>query len=382
MAPKKNPFGAFLMYHKAEAEKKQGRKSITMSELATELAPIWSSMTNEDKQYFKNLADKMNRTERTARSKNIPENIKKMHENSTEYWMMQKYIEKMFQFITDEKELLDKKFILLHVNSHTHSSEHYYFPAEIAAIEFTLKNGVSRTYYQMVGVSKIYPRGYGGGMREYSDTFHRISCWEDHPDDHKKILLEFLSFLKDGTVEVRELEEGTLDLPYMYIMESEVGSNMMNAKSSLEKLYETVFPNNAPKSCKSLFKMGSLERLFHEIIKKFNIHLNRMFIDSGFQLSTHLESDMYGHGLGCSYHEERDIAYKCSKARVLRWMSNICTFLKKYGKVEIVPGRNVAIMLRDGSRLIIEDEDIPLTRKQIGMKSIAESYNYNSADYD
>lgn len=33
-------------------------------------------------------------------------------------------------------------------------------------------------------------------MREYSDKFHQISCWADHPDDYETIFSEFISFLK------------------------------------------------------------------------------------------------------------------------------------------------------------------------------------------
>lgn len=49
---------------------------------------------------------------------------------------------------------------------------------------------------QFMFIAKIYPRGFAGGMRQFSDQFHQISCFNDHPDDYQKILLEFLTFLK------------------------------------------------------------------------------------------------------------------------------------------------------------------------------------------
>lgn len=49
---------------------------------------------------------------------------------------------------------METKFILLHVNSHAHRAENYYFPAEIGALEFNLLNGVSRTYNQIIGICK------------------------------------------------------------------------------------------------------------------------------------------------------------------------------------------------------------------------------------
>lgn len=51
-------------------------------------------------------------------------------------------------------DLLGKNFILLHVNCHAHVGEHYYFPAEIAVLDFNLLNGVSRTFHRIIGLCK------------------------------------------------------------------------------------------------------------------------------------------------------------------------------------------------------------------------------------
>jgi len=42
----------------------------------------------------------------------------------------------------------------LHINCHSLDEEHYYFPAEIAALEFNLKQGLLRTYHQVIGICK------------------------------------------------------------------------------------------------------------------------------------------------------------------------------------------------------------------------------------
>lgn len=52
--------------------------------------------------------------------------------------------------------------------------------------------------------------------------------------------------------------------------------------------------------CRTVFKVGSLERLFTEINKKLNIHLNERNIRSGMSVREILEAGMYGHGIGCS----------------------------------------------------------------------------------
>lgn len=52
-------------------------------------------------------------------------------------------------------------------------------------------------------IAKIYPRGFAGSMREFSDKFHQINCWDDHPDDYQDIFLEFLTFIKVNILIIR-----------------------------------------------------------------------------------------------------------------------------------------------------------------------------------
>jgi len=54
-----------------------------------------------------------------------------------------------------------------------------------------------------LSIAKIYPRGFAGGMRQFSDEFHQISCWHEHPDDYQNILLELTKFLKVNEITVQ-----------------------------------------------------------------------------------------------------------------------------------------------------------------------------------
>jgi len=40
-------------------------------------------------------------------------------------------------------------------------------------------------------------------MRQFSDEFHQISCWHEHPDDYENILMEFATFLKVNAIVVQ-----------------------------------------------------------------------------------------------------------------------------------------------------------------------------------
>lgn len=361
MSTKKNAFAIFLADYRNE-EINKGNRPSSFQQLSIKLAPIWNSMTDEEKNKYKVLAGK-NKEKPLAK-------ISDQQKNSRDFLSMQKYLTKMFEFILNDKELLEKKFILLHINCHSHNGEQYYFPAEIAALEFNLINGVSRTYHKIIGISKIYPRGFAGGMREYSDLFHQICCWHEHADDYKDILLEFFTFLKDGNINQTNFQEGTLDLPYLFTVETEIGMDIMKAKSSLERFYSTVFPKDGAEHYKSVFKIGSINQLLLEIKKKMKLNLDPQNIRPGMSVHDILESDMFGRGLGCMYHEMRDIAFKCSKARVIQWMSNICKHISTYTSLQIVPGRHIAAQLKDGSRMIIENSNLPLTKQDLKLIDI------------
>lgn len=49
---------------------------------------------------------------------------------------------------------MNQKFILLHVHCYANPMEQYYFPAEIAALEFSLKDGILRSYHELIGLCK------------------------------------------------------------------------------------------------------------------------------------------------------------------------------------------------------------------------------------
>ncbi|CAI6354049.1 unnamed protein product [Macrosiphum euphorbiae] len=363
MASKKSAFMVFLNCHRTD-EINKGNKAPTFKELCTKLTPIWNTLTNDEKEKYKDLANKYNSTQV---KKQPLKQISDLQNNSYDFWNMQKYLTQMFECIPNNEELLKKKFILLHINCHTEEVEQYYFPAEIAALEFSLLDGISRTYHQVIGISEIYPRGFAGGMKQFSDVFHHILCYDKHRDDYQQILLEFSTFLKDGIINDADLKEGTLDLPCLFTIESEIGTNMINTQKSLERLYSTAYPRVDDEGCKSIFKIGSVQNLFLEIKKKLNLHLNPQNLRSGNSVCDILESDMYGFGLGCKYHELRDISYKCSKARTVQWMSNICKHISENTTLRIKPGSHVPVELRNGAKLIIENAHLPLSREDLNI---------------
>ncbi|XP_026818394.1 uncharacterized protein LOC113557211 isoform X1 [Rhopalosiphum maidis] len=371
MAPKKSAYFIFLACHRDD-EIKKGKKPSNYQELNFKLSPIWNNMTKDEKNKYKALAHKYNSNNSNFNEEQPLNYISDVQKNSRDFWNMPKQITNMFNYISNVQELLNKKFILLHINCHSHDGEQYYFPAEIAALEFNLKDGLSRTYHQIIGISKIYPKGYAGGMRVFSDKFHQINCWDEHPDDYRNIFFEFSTFLKDGIINSTDLKEGTLELPYLYTVQSEIGVNMMKAKNSLERLYSTAFPEVDAERCKSIFKIGNAEQLLLEIKKKMNLHLDvEKNLSSRNSVCNILESDFYGQGLGCMYHELRDISFKCSKARIIQWMSNICIHINTFTNLNLVPGKHMAAQLNDGSKLIIENAHLPLSAADLKLNKNA-----------
>lgn len=102
-------------------------------------------------------------------------------------------------------------------------------------------------------------------MREYSEKFHQIFSWENHPDNYEKILINLITFIKVYIIKIFQLfvdslmcnvlyfqgetkdhndvYNCTLNLPYLYTLEKDSLMDMMKIKNSLDKLYTTVFPH-------------------------------------------------------------------------------------------------------------------------------------------
>ncbi|KAL4104283.1 hypothetical protein QTP88_019588 [Uroleucon formosanum] len=296
---KRSPFYVFLSSHRRD-EINEGNKAPSLKELAIQLSPKWNTLADDEKDKYVVLANEYNST---LVKKQPLKHISDPQKNNDDFWNMQKYLTKMFECIPNNEELFKKKFILFHINCHTLDEEQYYFPAEIAALEFNLIDGISHTFHCVIGISKIYPRGFAGGMRQFSNQFHQILCFED---DYQQMLLEFSIFLKDGIINHADLQEGISDLPYLFTIESEISTNLMKTKNSLKRLYSTAY--------------------------------------------------------------QKDISYVCSKAHIIQWMSNFFKYICANTGLHLKPGRHTAVQLRNGSKLIIENAHLPLSKEDLNIK--------------
>ncbi|XP_026820082.1 protein maelstrom homolog [Rhopalosiphum maidis] len=364
MAPKKSPYFIFLTHYR-DYEIRKGKKPSSYKQLSIELSPIWNKMTDAEKNKYKVLANKC--ISNTNHSKEQPlSHISNSDEIRRAVCNMEKLVAEMFENIPNDQELLNKKFILLHVNCHSYDEEQYYFPAEISAIEFNLKNGLFRTYHQIIGFSKdklkaYPPPGYPSEMRIFSRQYHQIDCLDKHPDDYQNIFIDFLTFLKNEIINKTDVKEGKLELPYLFTVESDVDeNNIMKTINSLERLYSSAFPEVDTELCKSKFKIANAEQLLLEMKKKMNLPMDDDYLEGV------LEYEYYTQSFCCEYHKTTCTTnFKCSKSRIIQWMTNICNHLNTYVDLNLVPGRHMAAILKDDSLLIIENAHLPLTSAEL-----------------
>uniref|UniRef100_A0A2S2NWV6 Maelstrom domain-containing protein n=1 Tax=Schizaphis graminum TaxID=13262 RepID=A0A2S2NWV6_SCHGA len=181
----------------------------------------------------------------------------------------------------------------------------------------------------------------------------------------------------DGIINKTDVGEGTLDLPYLYTLESSKDEyNIRKTINSLERLYSTAFPEVNAELVKSTFKIAKADQLLVEIKKKMNLPLDEWNYDGvnvevgeiNYFVSI-LEYNYYVDYICCKYHETRynRINVKCSKSRVIRWMVNIFDHINTYTDLNLIPGRHVATTLRDGSSLMIENAHLPLTAAELNL---------------
>lgn len=335
-----------------------GKTPVNMKYLAIKLIPVWCAMTKDQRSEYRKIARKINLRCSAKSSKHLKEHAS-THNDNDDRLVIETKVKKMFESITDEKQVLNKKFLLLHVNYHYRNGEKY-FPAEIAVQEFSLLNGISRTYHQIIGNAKVCPTGCCSGMFDYSHQVSYKTYWHEHPFDYKKISRDLIFFLKEGI----DNEDGLLDLPFLFTFEPD--ECIQKAKWSIQKLFKTRSHGFEQIEFNPTHELQivHIRLLFSEIVKKMS--LTSIALRSWEQIFSTVDDSNRVLGLGCLYHHNSE--HNCSKARVRRWMCSMCNELHEHIGLNLIPGKhnppfrpNRSLFFPDNKNETFSSQDLPTT---------------------
>lgn len=198
MASKKKTINGYSLYM-TETQKKLSTQGIPMSmaALATYCKSDWEKMPEEMKEKYKARAKQMKHSckveKMTSTGEKVNDVVNRDRESSAQFNAMYSYIEELVKLRLDY--LSKQTFIFIHVNSYSCEKENFYFPAEIAMVEFSLERGLIRRYHKLIGFDKIRtkaPPAPSADINMHAKANHQIDTFAKLSVNYTDVLLKII----------------------------------------------------------------------------------------------------------------------------------------------------------------------------------------------
>lgn len=334
MPPKLNGFWMFAQQHKSEF-KRQGLDCDTNDKLLGYASELWKRLSKEEKQTW-DMKAKDQRKSKTrgldrldnvgnviANRKDPMEEARKRREreisSATAQWYGKDLTKERFYIINFEH--------LVFLPEGDSMTEGMWHPREMAIVEYTLKEGITKTFHQFIWPD-IIPEGYRFKAQDHSDKTHKIPLekMEDFEDstDFKKIWQQMLDTVKDGVS-----QDGQYPPLYCMIKDYE------RVRFMVDWLWEK---SGAPlRYDNPLGKIFSLEEILSRLLafsgKEETVNINPAFI------ATQLDGSQWDYtpNTVCSFHDKADVSRFCALACVRKCVYAISDMLAPHFQIDLTP---------------------------------------------
>ncbi|XP_048515333.1 protein maelstrom homolog [Athalia rosae] len=327
-----NAFSFFMLDYKKKHEALGVKFPGGLKDVANACSAEWSRLTPEQKGLYEvqaknaKVRDGINGERYTTEG--IPVSlIEQMRQRKQELKdNMDDYIKRAVDLSEGCDSLLQKKFYFLHVNRYCcklcMDGTSDFYPAEFAIAEFSLRQGVQKTYHEIIDID--LPLGYAAQIKNYSLQTHKILRNPSGGQKSFSIMYERLrKFLEPETIGA--------ELPPLYTANSfrEVVPGLLSRMAATAG--QTV----------DIFRIYSLETLFFHI-RNAAATINN---STGFPSVTFAEKEIqkdvfdYAPGIACDYHSSIDgTSIYCSLSIVIRWVYTICDYCCIDLDIDMQPG--------------------------------------------
>ncbi|XP_046744519.1 protein maelstrom homolog [Diprion similis] len=333
--PKKQKPNAFFFFMQ-DFKKRQEALGETfpggLQDVSAACSPEWQKMTDQQKGPYearaKNAKIKNGISGQKYTSQGVPITlIEKEAKRKQDFEdNMNDYIKMTVSMSNHIDGLINKKFYFIHVNwlcrKLLPNGEGDFYPIEFAVAEFSLKDGVGKTYHEIIDID--VPMGYASDALQHSEDTHKISPNPPGGQKNFSIMYQRLkTLLKPETI-------GD-ELPPLY------------TTTGVEEIVPGLLSRmaNTIGQTADIFRVYRLETLFFHIRNAAAMMINTV----GFPAPTladeqiHRDTFDYASGIACDYHENIDAAkIHCSLSVVTRWAYTICDFCCLDVGIEMKPG--------------------------------------------
>ncbi|XP_050535582.1 protein maelstrom homolog isoform X2 [Daktulosphaira vitifoliae] len=375
MAPKKKVINAYSIFM-TETQKKLAAQGIPMSMagLATYCKSDWEKMPEQIKAKYKARAKEIKHSYKaekmTSTGEKVNDVISRDRENNAQFNAMYSYIEELVKLHLDY--LSKQTFIFIHVNSYSCEKENFYFPAEIAMVEFSLERGLIRRFHQLIGFDKIRtkaPPAPSADINMHAKANHKIDTFTRLPNNYTDVLLKIIGFIINKEVDESVLNDPTLDMPPIFTAHNrnEV-SSLSTTNLSLFQLYNSAVEYAGRDDFDKLLKVYHLDKLLKELKNTCygskNPNSNIEAIPSVAMASEFLNKDMSNtiKSIGCNFHEKHESAHVCSNYYVCKWIYIFSTHCCSYFGIKLISGCHFDFdLLKSDSSLEEEIDKLNIT---------------------
>ncbi|XP_060530626.1 protein maelstrom 1 isoform X2 [Cylas formicarius] len=314
MPPKKPPapnaFSMFVMDFKNQ----QGMKFSSTKEAYEAAGPFWARMSAAERRPYQEQAKREKKPGKyTSEGLNVEDLTRKQREEAEFQDQMRQNIRQTIDLanMKGPEALANETFFIIHFNIFCyHQSSNQYYPAEVAAVCFNLKDGVKagNVFHEFILPGPL-PLGYSFEARQHSDETHQIAVpYEDVENNMEEVFAKLVTFLEKKKPEGNILDRWSFD-------------------------YE---------GDESLFRVYSLQVLFFSLRNRVSggeVWPTYTFSDR------EIEKDVYAYDpdIACDYHSATSKPLYCSKSTVLRMVYIICDHCCEELDIELLPGQHVPL---------------------------------------
>ncbi|XP_011297170.1 protein maelstrom homolog [Fopius arisanus] len=382
MPPKKskNGFYRFMQDFKKTQEQKgkiypEGIKDVQND---PECSKAWQQLSEKEKQRYNGTNDKgKGQTEKlTGWGERISDILVRQKKHQEYEANMRADIEETLRLAQVCESVPDLTVYIIHVNyfysKDLPDSSVLYIPAEIAICEFSIAEGIKRSYHQII--KSDVELGYARSTLEHCDRTHKLCPdYEYGEDDYSKIYKKFREFLKTT-------EEQTGKIPPIYTRQKfvTVVSCFLDRITLSAGLPKETFP------------LYSLECLFGKLMFMCNPDkIDRHSCNPVLLAESEFDKDSFAYSpnIECLYHHQIEgTSIHCSLAIIRQWCFIICAYCCNWFNIDIIPDvhcpalhctDDIDFISTSVKSLNIDKKFQPSTLKS--MTGVSDKYRYEKA---
>lgn len=342
----RNSFYFFMVEFK-EREEARGRTFPNgMKDVAAAADSEWQNFTPEQKKPYEAKAKKWKSDQRQTADKFTTLGTRfqavdeKLRREEEEKLTMNQKIESLIASLQNKTALVNQKFFLIHVNFYCQlesngSASDVFIPAEIAIVEFNLRDGIRREFHTFVKAS--IPSGYAYAAKVHSEETHEIPIdFAQGESNSLKILHQIKSFLLEG--------QTSRVLPVMYTMPN--NRNLNNSHDAVKSTLKCLCEASVCVADEPIFQVYLLGKLMTELknaCQAYSTSQSKPHVQNILEMELEVDHFNYCRGLGCEFHETIDRTLYCSLSVVKRWVYIICDHCCQYLDIQLDRGKHCPV---------------------------------------